>query len=89
MSTPGGIQSTYDYPKAEFKRDHAFFVQLNTIGTLGASSACVANLEVEAKHSREQLGKVKATNDMVWEKCVQKVMPQERRKAVVEDQSTI
>lgn len=43
---------------------------------MGASSACVANLEAEAKHSREQLGKVKATNDMMWEKCVQKAMPQ-------------
>jgi pre-rRNA-processing protein IPI3 len=89
IKPPGFVPSTHDCPKAEFIQDNAFFVQPNTIGTLGALSAYVAKLDAEVENSREQLGNVKGADDMMWEKCVQKVMTQERRKVVVEDQSTI
>ncbi|KAG1781058.1 WD40-repeat-containing domain protein [Suillus placidus] len=87
--TPGGIPSDYDYPEAEFQRDYAFFVQPNAIGTSEASSARVAKLEAEVENLREQLGKAKGINDVMWETVVQKVMTQEKQKTVVEGQNTI
>ncbi|KAG1746716.1 WD40-repeat-containing domain protein [Suillus paluster] len=82
--TPGGIPSAYDYPEAEFQRDYAFFVQPNAMGTSEASSARVAELEAEIENLREQLGKAKGINDVMWETVVQKVMTQEKQKVVVE-----
>lgn len=79
--TPGGVPSAYDYPEAEFQRDYAFFVQPDAIGTSGASSARVAELEAEVENLREQLGKAKGINDVMWETVVQKVMTQEKQKA--------
>lgn len=75
--TPGGIPSAYDYPEAEFQRDYAFFVQPNAMGTSEASSARVAELEVEIESLREQLGKAKGINDVMWQTVLQKVMTQE------------
>lgn len=79
--TPGGIPSAYDYPEAEFQRDYAFFVQPSAIATSEASSARVAKLEAEVENLREQLGKAKGINDVMWETVVQKVMTQEKQNA--------
>ncbi|KAG1772229.1 hypothetical protein EV702DRAFT_1246681 [Suillus placidus] len=79
--TSGGIPSTYDYPEAEFQGDYAFFVQPNAIGTSKASSARVAKLEAEVENLREQLGKAKGIDDVMWETVVQKVMVQEKQEA--------
>lgn len=84
--TPGGIPSAYNYPEGEFQRDYAFFVQPNAMGTSEASSARVAELEAEVENLREQLGKAKGINDVMWETVVQKVMTQEKQKATLEGQ---
>ncbi|KAJ8582204.1 hypothetical protein M405DRAFT_831075 [Rhizopogon salebrosus TDB-379] len=85
VETPGGIPSAYDYPEAQFQRDHAFLVQPGAIGASETSSARVAELEAEIQSLREQLGKAKGIDDVMWETVVQKVMAQERQKAGVED----
>ncbi|KAG2070200.1 WD40 repeat-like protein [Suillus decipiens] len=87
--TPGGIPSAYDYPEAEFQRDYAFFVQPNVIGTSEASSARVAKLEAEIENLKEQLGKAKGINDVMWETVVQKIMTQEKQTTTVEGQNNI
>jgi pre-rRNA-processing protein IPI3 len=51
------------------------------IGTSEASSARVAKLEAEVENLREQLGKAKGINDVMWETVVQKVMTQDKQKA--------
>ncbi|KAG2129202.1 WD40-repeat-containing domain protein [Suillus bovinus] len=85
--TPGGIPSAYDYPEAEFQQDYAFFVRPNTIGTSEASSARVTELEAEVENLREQLGKAKGINDVMWETVVQRIITQEKQKAVMEGQN--
>jgi pre-rRNA-processing protein IPI3 len=47
------------------------------MGTSEASSARVAELEVEIESLREQLGKAKGINDVMWQTVLQKVMTQE------------
>lgn len=89
LKTPGGIPSAYDYPEAEFQRDYAFFVQPSTSGASEASSARVAELEAEIQNLREQLGKAKGINDVMWETVVQKVMAQEKQKTVAEGQNAM
>ncbi|OJA17519.1 hypothetical protein AZE42_08249 [Rhizopogon vesiculosus] len=74
VETPGGIPSAYDYPEDEFQRDYAFFAQPAANGASEASSARVAELEAEIQNHREQLGKAKGVNGVMWETVVQKVM---------------
>ena len=76
--------SAYDYSEDEFQRDYAFFVQPGAIGASEVSSARATELEAEIQDLREQLGKAKGINDVMWETVVQKVMTQEKQKVVAE-----
>ena len=89
LQTSGGIPSAYDYPEDEFQRDYSFFVQPAANGASEASSARVAELEAEIQNLREQLGKAKGINDVMWETVVQKVMVQEKQKVVAEGRKGI
>ncbi|OJA17520.1 hypothetical protein AZE42_08242 [Rhizopogon vesiculosus] len=80
----GGIPSAYDYPEDEFQRDYAFFVHPAANCASEASGARVAELEAEIQSLREQLGKAKGINDVMWETVVQKVMAQEKQTVVAE-----
>ncbi|KAF9245301.1 WD40-repeat-containing domain protein [Melanogaster broomeanus] len=67
----------YDYPESEVQRDLASFV----LPTEGEPSGVllpsrVAELETEVQQLREQLGKAKGVNDVMWETVVQRVLKQ-------------
>ncbi|KAF8075050.1 WD40-repeat-containing domain protein [Lyophyllum atratum] len=76
------------YEADELLRDHAFFVQpskvLTTPGTDNLSlRAKVDDLEAEVARLREQLGKAKTVNDVMWDTVVQ------RAAAVVKDKESV
>ncbi|KAF7971945.1 hypothetical protein HWV62_19401 [Athelia sp. TMB] len=77
--TPSGhFDLSYDPMSSEFLRDHAFFVQApstTAAGNAQSLQARVTSLESEVVHLREQLGKAKGVNDVMWETVVQKVIP--------------
>ena len=60
-------------------------MQPGAVGASETSTARVAELEAEIQDLREQLGKAKGINDVMWETVVQKVMAQEKQKAVTND----
>lgn len=76
------IQRTTDLPytEDELLRDHAFFLQ-PALGEAGQQQqdavtlqARVTDLESEIVQLREQLGKAKGVNDMMWDNIVQKMV---------------
>lgn len=75
----GESRLLYNTTSAEFLQDHAFFVQTPTTTTTGGATVSlqsrVTSLEAEVSHLREQLGKAKGVNDVMWETVVQKVIP--------------
>ncbi|KAG7443607.1 WD40 repeat-like protein [Guyanagaster necrorhizus] len=79
------------YPLSSFLRDQEFFVK-----PLGSSNrevdqdavslgSRVTNLEAEVVHLREQLGKAKGLNDMMWDTVVQRVIGQPKTKSTPAD----
>jgi pre-rRNA-processing protein IPI3 len=75
------------YTTPELLRDHAFFVQ-PSVPTSATSAPAdplslqskVTELEAEVGRLREQLGKAKGVNDVMWETVVQKVVGQKKDK---------
>lgn len=78
------MSSLTSYSTAELLRDHEFFVNpsasLASSGHRAANPALlepkVAELEDEVARLREQLGKAKRVNDVMWETVVKKVVKQ-------------
>ncbi|EPQ56441.1 WD40 repeat-like protein [Gloeophyllum trabeum ATCC 11539] len=70
-----------EYPEDELFRDHAYFTQqmvpaasgANGVGAVSLQSR-VAELETEVQKLRDQLGKAKNVNDVMWETVVKKVI---------------
>lgn len=57
-------------------KDYAFFVQPTTTESSGVSlRSRVTELENEVGRLREQLGKAKGVNDVMWETVVQQLVP--------------
>lgn len=71
--------SSFTATSSEFLQDHSFFVQLPSASTVNGTSLSlqsrVTSLEAEVIQLREQLGKAKGVNDVMWETVVQKVIP--------------
>ncbi|KAI0766912.1 WD40 repeat-like protein [Trametes elegans] len=80
-STPTG--SFFSYGREELIRDHAFFVQPAAAGAEAAGVSLqtrVSELESEVTRLREQLGKAKGINDVMWESVVQRLVAEGREK---------
>jgi len=79
---------SYEYSQEELLRDYSFFVQPAEAESSGMSlRSRVTELESEVVKLRDQLGKAKGVNDMMWETVVQKLVPQgskEKERAGVE-----
>lgn len=69
---------SYTPTSPEFIRDHTFFVQSTSITAGGTSMSLqsrVTSLEAEVSDLRDQLGRAKGVNDVMWETVVQKMIP--------------
>lgn len=78
QTPPHHTISHYSPTSPEFLQDHVFFVQPNITATGSTSvslQARVTSLEEQVSGLREQLGKAKGINDVMWETVVQKVIP--------------
>lgn len=65
-----------DYVEEELLKDHSFFVQSPTSESSSVSLRSRVNeLENEVAGLREQLGKAKGVNDVMWETIVQQLIP--------------
>ncbi|KAG5721339.1 Pre-rRNA-processing protein IPI3 [Termitomyces sp. T112] len=76
------LEDDWSYDAEEFLRDHAFFVQPSgTVTTPGTDNLTlkskVEDLEAEVARLREQLGKAKSVNNMMWDTIVQRALHQE------------
>lgn len=77
-----------DYSEDELLKDYAFFVQPTTTDSSGISlRSRVTELENEVGRLREQLGKAKGVNDVMWETVVHQLVPNGKGEEV-EDDST-
>jgi len=57
-------------------RDYSFFIQHTTSDSTGVSlRSRVSELENEVGRLRDQLGKAKGINDVMWETVVQQLVP--------------
>jgi len=80
QDTSNNYDDATSYGTEEFLRDHAFFAQsyAPTAPDVQSSSISlqtkVTDLEAEVTRLREQLGKAKSVNDVMWETVVQKVI---------------
>ncbi|TFK51715.1 WD40 repeat-like protein [Heliocybe sulcata] len=68
-----------DYPDDDFSRDHAYFTQQMVPAASDASVSVpiqsrIAELEAEVQRLRDQLGKAKGVNDVMWKTVVKKVL---------------
>ncbi|KAH9852141.1 WD40 repeat-like protein [Lenzites betulinus] len=73
----------FSYSREELIKDHAFFVQPSAAGpeATGVSlQSRVSELESELTRLREQLGKAKGINDVMWETVVQRMIAEGREK---------
>ncbi|KAI0367031.1 WD40 repeat-like protein [Pilatotrama ljubarskyi] len=80
-SAPTG--SFFSYSREELIKDHAFFVQPSAVGPEAAGVSLqsrVSELESEVTRLREQLGKAKGINDVMWETVVQRIVAEGREK---------
>ncbi|KAI0352337.1 WD40 repeat-like protein [Trametes cingulata] len=80
-SAPTG--SFFSYSREELIKDHAFFVQPSAAGPEAAGLSLqsrVSELESEVTRLREQLGKAKGINDVMWETVVQRIVAEGREK---------
>ncbi|KAG6867991.1 hypothetical protein C0993_008598 [Termitomyces sp. T159_Od127] len=76
------LEDDWSYSMDEFLRDHAFFVQPSSVATTKgtdnlALKSKVEDLETEVARLREQLGKAKSVNNLMWDTIVQKTLRQE------------
>ncbi|KAI8985548.1 WD40 repeat-like protein [Trametes punicea] len=74
-STPAG--TFFSYSREELIKDHAFFVQPSAAGPEAAGVSLqsrLSELESEVTRLREQLGKAKGINDVMWETIVQRIV---------------
>jgi pre-rRNA-processing protein IPI3 len=79
--------ASYTPTSSEFLQDHAFFVQSPSASTTASGTSTslqsrVTSLEAEVSQLREQLGKAKGVNDVMWETVVQKVIASGKEKKV-------
>jgi pre-rRNA-processing protein IPI3 len=68
-----------DYPLEEMLRDHAFFVHPASNGSTTSNTAQslqtrITALETEVADLKDQLGRAKGVNDMMWETVVKRVV---------------
>jgi pre-rRNA-processing protein IPI3 len=64
-----------EYSAEELDRDYAFFVQPSEqTGDAATLQSKVAQLEAEVALLKDELGKAKGVNDMMWETVVQRVV---------------
>ncbi|EIW58666.1 WD40 repeat-like protein [Trametes versicolor FP-101664 SS1] len=73
----------FSYSREELIKDHAFFVQPSAVGpeATGVSlQSRVSELESEVTRLREQLGKAKGINDVMWETVVQRMVAEGKEK---------
>lgn len=83
------LEDDWSYDTEEFLRDYAFFVQPSgTTTTPGINNLTlkskVEDLEAEVARLREQLGKAKSVNNLMWDTIVQKALRQETDNEPVE-----
>ncbi|KAG6890965.1 hypothetical protein C0992_011724 [Termitomyces sp. T32_za158] len=76
------LEDDWSYGNDEFLRDYAFFVQPSSVAaTRGTDNLTlkskVEDLEMEVARLREQLGKAKSINNLMWDTMVQKTLRQE------------
>jgi pre-rRNA-processing protein IPI3 len=71
------------YSEEELGRDHSYFIQPSSSASGHPSTAVlqskVAELETEVGLLREQLGKAKGVNDVMWENVVKRVLGSEEK----------
>ncbi|KAG6865701.1 hypothetical protein C0991_012517 [Blastosporella zonata] len=75
-------EDEWSYEMNELRRDHAFFVQPSSVSAAPGSDnltlkSKVEDLEGEVTRLREQLGKAKTVNNVMWDTVVQKTLRQE------------
>ncbi|KAG6850785.1 hypothetical protein H0H93_008823 [Arthromyces matolae] len=69
----------WSHSSDEFYRDHAFFVQPSSTASLPGTDnltlkSKVEDLEAEVDQLREQLGRAKTVNNLMWDNIVQKTL---------------
>ncbi|OJA12434.1 hypothetical protein AZE42_08090 [Rhizopogon vesiculosus] len=79
LKAPGGIPSAYDYPEDEFQRDYVFFIHPVRWACWRRRVRMVLSLSL-----RQQLGKAKGINDVMWKTVGQKIVAQEEQEVVAE-----
>jgi len=68
---------TSDHAEEELLKDYSFFVQSATSESSGVPlRSRVTELENEVTMLRDQLGKAKGVNDVMWETIVKQLIPQ-------------
>ncbi|KAL7280794.1 hypothetical protein ACG7TL_005738 [Trametes sanguinea] len=87
--TPVG--TFFSYSREELIKDHAFFVQPSAVGPEAAGVSLqsrVSELEGEVTRLREQLGKAKGINDVMWETVVQRMVSEGKEESEKKQGST-
>ncbi|OCH85507.1 WD40 repeat-like protein [Obba rivulosa] len=77
------MQAFVEYSREELLRDHAFFVQpegSDKVATGVSLQSRVSELEGEVAKLREQLGKAKGINDVMWDSVVQRLVAEAKEK---------
>ncbi|EMD38945.1 hypothetical protein CERSUDRAFT_112651 [Gelatoporia subvermispora B] len=85
------MQAFVHYSRAELLQDHAFFVQpegSDKAATGVSLQSRVAELEGEVAKLREQLGKAKGINDVMWDTVVQRLVAEAKDKEKGQDKKT-
>jgi len=74
-----------EYLEDEMLKDYSFFVQHDTSDSTGVSLLSrVTELENEVGRLRDQLGKAKGINDVMWETMVQHLVENGKKETVDE-----
>ncbi|KAG5647909.1 hypothetical protein DXG03_007833 [Asterophora parasitica] len=79
------------YADDELLRDHAFFVQPSSATAASGTDKLtlkskIDDLEAEVTRLREQLGKAKSVNDVMWDTVVQRTLGQDKALDGVDDE---
>ncbi|KIY53401.1 WD40 repeat-like protein [Fistulina hepatica ATCC 64428] len=86
MLLPPCYRDSSLYEDEELLRDHAFFVQRKSAGAhADVLQARVSDLEADVALLRDQLGRAKNINDVMWENVVQKLVKQRPNASPSED----
>ncbi|KAH7911431.1 WD40 repeat-like protein [Hygrophoropsis aurantiaca] len=83
--------TAFTYPPCDLVRDSAYFVEPSIQGDVDQlpNTALVAELQLEIQELREQLGKAKGVNDLMWETVVQRVILQGEEKQKLPQDSAL